>query len=52
MTRGEVKTAGAVVKELLLQNLESLRDVIRAVMQEVCSTEPQQSRPAACGQLR
>lgn len=35
MTRTEVETAGAAVKDVLLANRDGLRGVIRAVMQEI-----------------
>ena len=35
MTKSEGKTASAAVKDILLSNPDGLRDVIRAVMQEV-----------------
>lgn len=39
MTKTEGKTVSAAVKEILLSNPEGLRDVIRAVMQEVLEAE-------------
>jgi putative transposase len=35
MTKGEVKSASACVKDILLSNPGGLTEVIRAVMQEV-----------------
>jgi putative transposase len=39
MTRVEVKTASAAVKELLLQSPDGLREVVRAVIQEMLEAE-------------
>ncbi len=39
MTKTEVKTASAAVKDILLSNPEGLHEVIRAVMQEVLEAE-------------
>ena len=39
MTKTEGKAASAAVKEILLSNPDGLRDVIRAVMQEVLEAE-------------
>ena len=39
MTKTEGKTASAAVKEILLSNPDGLREVIRAVMQEVLEAE-------------
>lgn len=48
MTRSEGKTASAAVKEILLSNPDGLRDVIRAVMQEVLEAEMDEAlMPAA-----
>ncbi|MBX4936171.1 IS256 family transposase, partial [Rhizobium binae] len=39
MTKTEDKTAVAAVKDILLANPDGLREVIRAVMQEVLEAE-------------
>ncbi|MBB3661066.1 hypothetical protein FHX15_006341 [Rhizobium sp. BK650] len=39
MTKTDGKTASAAVKEILLSNPDGLREVIRAVMQEVLEAE-------------
>ncbi|WP_019965749.1 transposase, partial [Pannonibacter phragmitetus] len=47
MTKTEVKTASASVKEILLSHPDGLRDVIRAVMQEVLEAEMDEALGAA-----
>ncbi|MER9008176.1 transposase, partial [Mesorhizobium sp. M0862] len=39
MTKTEVKTASAAVKDILLSNPDGLHEVLRAVMQEVLEAE-------------
>ncbi|RVG23264.1 IS256 family transposase, partial [Sinorhizobium meliloti] len=39
MTKTEGKAASAAVKDILLSNLDGLREVIRTVMQEVLEAE-------------
>ncbi|ESZ53332.1 hypothetical protein X731_03445, partial [Mesorhizobium sp. L2C054A000] len=39
MTKTEVKTASAAVKDILLSNPDRLHEVLRAVMQEVLEAE-------------
>jgi putative transposase len=50
MTRVEVKTAGAAVKELLLQSPDGLREVVRAVMQEMLEAEMTEALGAEKGE--
>jgi transposase-like protein len=50
MTRVEVKTAGASAKELLLQSPEGLREVVRAVMQEMLEAEMTEALGAEKGE--
>jgi putative transposase len=50
MTRVEVKTAGASTKELLLQNPDGLREVVRAVMQELLEAEMTEALGAEKGE--
>lgn len=52
MTRIEGKTAGAVVKELLLQNPGGLREVVCAVMQEVLEAEMTETLGAEKGERK
>jgi putative transposase len=50
MTRVEVKSAGASAKELLLQNPDGLREVVRAVMQELLEAEMTEALGAEKGE--
>jgi len=50
MTKRESKSASAAVKDILLSNPEGLREVIRAVMQEVLETEMEEALRAAKGE--
>src|SRR5688572_5406637 len=47
MTKLESRTASAAVKELLLHNPEGLREVVRAVMQEMLEAEMSEALGAA-----
>jgi len=47
MTKTESKTASASVKDILLSNPDRLRDVIRAVMQEVLEAEMEEALGAS-----
>ena len=47
MTKTEVKTASAAVKDILLSNPEGLHEVIRAVMQEVLEAEMEEALGAS-----
>ena len=47
MTKIEGKTASAAVKDILLSSPDGLRDVIRAVMQEVLEAEMDEALRAA-----
>lgn len=49
MTKTEGKTASAAVKDILLSNPDGLREVIRAVMQEVLEAEMDEELGAAKG---
>ena len=50
MTKSEGKTASATVKDTLLSNPDGLRDVIRAVMQEVLEAEMAEALGASKGE--
>jgi putative transposase len=50
MTKIEGKTASAAVKDILLSNPDGLRDVIRAVMQEVLEAEMDEALGASKGE--
>jgi len=50
MTKKEVKTASATVKEILLERPDGLREVIRAVMQEMLEAEMDEALGAQKGE--
>jgi transposase-like protein len=50
MTKTESKAASAAVKDILLQNPDGLREVIRAVMQEVLEAEMDEAVGASKGE--
>ena len=50
MTKTEVRTASAAVKDILLENPEGLREVIRVVMQEVLEAEMEETLGAEKGE--
>ena len=50
MTKTEGKTASAAVKELLLQSPDGLREVVRAVLQEVLEAEMTEALGAEKGE--
>jgi len=50
MTKREVKTASATVKEILLERPDGLREVIRAVMQEMLEAEMDEALGAQKGE--
>src|SRR3954468_23367087 len=50
MTKTEVKTASAAVKDILLSNPDGLHEVLRAVMQEVLEAEMDEALGASKGE--
>jgi putative transposase len=50
MTRTEGKTSSAAVKDILLSNPDGLRDVVRAVLQEVLESEMNEALAASKGE--